>query len=706
MIKIKQINSKKCIIWTTFFLLLIVFDFFRTTTVRLNLTSLYPGQNIAFYYHNGNKRPGNTLDEKHRIDYPVKDTLFIQEAVFNIPKKGLKTVMFHFGNESGEIQIQSLLIDKPFFKKILISGEDIPSLFHLLDEKEKYRVLDDGRVELFYKEEDSLIISADLSQIETGLDLGKVVGSIGKNLVILLICFGIWENRKGIRRIAGNTWNPSIAFALFLGFLIVVFISIPLSYTVDSVWYLSFLKYFEGRAPFQEWDTTRGWIFPAILYGFSKIFGLTSQGLLSLFLFFYFLFLLVYWKLLKVSLGGKLKILQYFLLLTLSLDPIIFGYFHVILVEFIGATICGFNIYVILKTHYRLLENDERCIRVIRYTIFGIHLLVMYNLKQTYVACIFIPFFISEAALWFQSFSIKKVILTFCMMGVFSICFFTSLLGWQNYLNTGNFFSSTSEEDGKDVNQITKDYLNSFLKQGAIYFRPDREEKGLINVLNEDLNVIDSFEYQEKDGFVGSIHYIWTCFTKKPKIFIKGYVDNYFTLANVYEIGIDPQIPIKDISFTRGNENIYVAMAYQWYNRGTSFYDRQGYDQYKEIFDYEDMEQFHYPVDNSRVIDLMFHINRQKIACFLYTFILIMSPFIAICSLVMIVYKRKKCKINETMMSIFLCSSTIFGNGLFLTMLNQRIDRYAFPIYPIGLLCLALIVYELWKSLRGMSNRR
>ena len=148
-------------------------------------------------------------------------------------------------------------------------------------------------------------------------------------------------------------------------FLFLFFFSYPVLVLYDSAHYIAFVKILEGNALFSSWDIARGPVFPLLIFLSNIFFGKTTIGLLILSFSFYFLMLLVVKKILEaISIGSnKLKVLLYIVFFfVIIINPIVFGYYHALLTEFVAMSISLLSCYLswILYLYSQEKEYDRK----------------------------------------------------------------------------------------------------------------------------------------------------------------------------------------------------------------------------------------------------------------------------------------------------------------------------------------------------------
>ena len=137
-----------------------------------------------------------------------------------------------------------------------------------------------------------------------------------------------------------NKYHKTIILLL----LVIVFFSFSMVITWDSTHYLTYVNIFEGTSKFSTWDIVRGPIFPYIIYLGFLLFGKTVQGSLLLMFLFYLGFILLVNYFCNI-IFDKHKGLKYIILLFCIFNPIIFGYYHTLLTEFVAVTLAMLSCY-------------------------------------------------------------------------------------------------------------------------------------------------------------------------------------------------------------------------------------------------------------------------------------------------------------------------------------------------------------------------
>lgn len=226
---------------------------------------------------------------------------------------------------------------------------------------------------------------------------------------------------------------------LFLCALLVIFdLFYPITYTYDSSHYL-FLADIIKTGDWANWDPVRGLGFPLLLR-LSFIFaGETDIGILLLMIFFhiisfYFSFLLIV-QILKIQNYSDKFIVSVLLFLFIFLDPIVFGYYHACLTEFVAASVAIVSSYMAYKYFdlFRCGKADSS--KTILYTLYFVAgSIFIWHIKQSYVSTTLIPFGLVFLLLLIKikrKFIVVNGLFSFGLIFLFLFC---SIKAWDLFL--------------------------------------------------------------------------------------------------------------------------------------------------------------------------------------------------------------------------------------------------------------------------------
>ncbi len=681
-------------------------------TIEILFTSTNAEEDLIIFYDNGKE---NFFDENHMDICKIIPTKGYQKAVFSIPQGSLNKLRIDWGVSFGKTMLKSIVVKKDLFHKVELKGEDIIHTFSRTNMLTRYEVDENsGFVRLEYTGADPSIVALQADLLTYDLCIGEGLKSLFK---LIFICFAIsslvyffivniYKQKKLIAnkfiKIAQDKNVQRCVGGGMLLIIFLIFVSVPVYFTVDSAWYLSYFNFFDGNKSFFSWDLIRGWLFPLLLYITSVCFGFTSQGIICLMLIAYAVTLILCFGLFRLLGKDKFVYVKYIVIFVIIFNPIVFGYYHVLLTEFLGATLCLFNLYYWVKSCYQNTQKNTNAYNLI---MLSMNLIFAYSLKQTYIGFILLPYIITEIIKTIKTKKVKKSLMSFGTLCFAMIMLLVSIRMWSNFVQTGNALKEP-QQNTTNANSSTNAFSASMIK-GMTYF--EKIDQNTVAILNDEMQQISTFEYASKNK--SFINYIGKCFLNAPERVITGYIDNYLVLTNFYGRGADRKSAVKEPSFVRGNENSFIACAFGWYTRGHYFFEDQGYATLKEKFDFADLEQMNFPVDSSSVTEIIYgskwYIQSSKM---LYTVALTSAPFIFFIMLVhaIICFFMKKCICKEEEIC-FILETTVFGYVMMLAVLNNQIDRYCFPIFILAILGLFLFIYLTGKNIKErikVKNKR
>lgn len=299
----------------------------------------------------------------------------------------------------------------------------------------------------------------------------------------------------------------------FIGLLVltILFFSFVPILTYDSGHYLSYVAIFEGELPASSWDIVRGPVFPLIIYFFNLLFGKTATGLLVGFFLFYLVFVIVCYKLcVELSQNFKhKKLIQNILLTIVILNPLIFGYFHVLLTEFVAITIAVLNIYIAYKWIFAKETSKKETILYSIY--FVLSLLSCYHLKQPYFVIAFTPTLVSAIISVVKNHTRKNCLYRIGTLAISIVFLFLSIFSWSSILKAHGVDTNSGRDSSS---MLGKQLLHAYQ----------------ISYDNDDDGKTDNI------STVSAIGLIFNEFTKNPAHIIKIYLQNYCGLSSACEI--------------------------------------------------------------------------------------------------------------------------------------------------------------------------
>lgn len=325
---------------------------------------------------------------------------------------------------------------------------------------------------------------------------------------------------KRIPRISRNVFY--VIGTLMVAFILFWFL-FPL-YSYDSSWYLTYLEYFSGDRPLNEWNPIRGFTFPAILW-IAHLIKAGSWGVEIVLCFFYMLWGCYLFKILrfvKNYFDSNLNIYDCILVFVFALmNSILWGYFHFVLTECISVSLITIFAYYAIRffTHrkHQCASKNEHFFFLFLSCVMTV---LFWFLKQSFVANTIFLIAIFELLIWIDKPTLKRFLYSIALMICIAGSLIFSIVFWKIAIES---------EDNH-----TKFIANRFNIMRYIVVE-NRYIGGNVSVMNDDWEVIDTFEYNYEDNYVSVLKFWGTCLKKYPDRVLMGYVDNYLLIADLYQ---------------------------------------------------------------------------------------------------------------------------------------------------------------------------
>lgn len=434
--------------------------------------------------------------------------------------------------------------------------------------------------------------------------------------------------------------------------IVVLFFSFNVILTYDSGHYLTYVSIFEGKSPASSWDIVRGPVFPLIIHAFNIIFGKTNAGLLVGLFLFYLLFAFTCYNLCcEITKTYKhKKIIQNIVFVILILNPLIFGYFHVLLTEFVAITMTVLNIMIAYKWIFIKDDNKKSLILFAIYFIFSI--VFCYHLKQPYILISFIPILVAAIIAIVRNHKRKNVIQRISTILISLIFLIISIVSWGNVLVA----IGANHDSGRDSSTMLGKQL---LLAYQISYDNDNDGK------NDKLSTIDA------------TNLIMGGFFKNPFRTIKIYLQNYCGLSSMCEITTPNGYDFTSTSNLVGlstYENTFIGYA--------TFREEDNISPMKENMS---ILASNYSVPKNKSIFAK-PMNWLKIPTNLLFKVATITPLLSLVALTIFKLKYKNKKYNNLfylnlILLITSCCHMFIGAGI-----GMIIDRYAIEIFVPSLL--------------------
>ena len=518
-----------------------------------------------------------------------------------------------------------------------------------------------------------------------------------------------YRNLQSAFRKTAESGREYICMGVTLIIAFVLFWFLPPLFSYDSAWYLTYTDYFSGNAPWTSWNAIRGFTFPFILW-IARVIYPGPGGVWIVLCAFYMLFGVYIFRILRLvkkSLyNKKINIPDcLFVFIFALMSSILYGYYHYALTECIAVSMLTVYLFHAIK-FYLDRKTQETVVTKRRYFIFLVFSCVMtvlfWFLKQSFVAnTVFIVAFF-ELLVWIDRLTWKKAIYSFALAVSIVVSLKGSINIWNRIIDNDHNYTSSF------ANRL------SYMR----YIVPENLRKGgQITVMDDDWNVIDSFEYTYDNTFSSVLEYWFHCLVKYPGRVMAGYADNYLLIADLF------QDPNSDSSMIVVHKQGPVIRDRIWQTISGLFEGRNmagehvalvrnrllyGYNNKKSMLNtIEMLDQRGYPtsmLENYYTVSPTSYVTRflgsngyWAFTTFVYALLLVAAPFVCIGSFLLYVIKGKNAIYG-------ICSALSFYSFLFILMHvveGMNIDRYAVPSYGAMLVLLIVMLSAFTEKLQS-----
>jgi len=509
---------------------------------------------------------------------------------------------------------------------------------------------------------------------------------------------------------------------IILGIVLTIFyFTYAVTITFDSAHYMIYVEIIEKVLPFSEWDVVRGPVFPIIIHLSNIFFGKTVQGLLINSYIYYLAMLLFSYKILNEILPNnkrKSKIIIFTLLLII-LNPIIYGYYHALLTEFIAITLAVISCYLAYKWLDCDFQNKKK---FILYTIlFAFLTIFSWFLKQPYVSVGFFPLLVAFIIKIFKKGTIRKKLISSITVFFCIITLVLSIGVWNKFLSYNGVESDTTRnpttslgntlvlavehykiekyDENVNISSIKDDqFLSDNEKKQIIDLIEKKDDTFVIvNMYNNDKQLIEKTFIDTEDQNIStldSMELILKNTILHPLLMVDSYVSNYLSIADIYattnENGLNYKV-IKKIDL--GFVNELSAIGFKPYSYTSNVFSIPD-EAYQRIINYEQFNQAPKLLNYAMLV-------LGKVAIIVFKMLFIVLPFLFVFSIV----KRIRTKERKYDMIVIL-----FGYGLLHMLLHTVtgavIDRYAIPAYITTLLGVIILISLLVKKKEVKKNEK
>lgn len=487
----------------------------------------------------------------------------------------------------------------------------------------------------------------------------------------------------------------------------IFFFTVPINIFWDSAHYTSYVSIFEGVLPWKSWDIVRGPIFPLIIHLSNMLFGKTAMGLLITSYLFYLTFLITIYTILNKTIGEektkKQKVLISIIMALFIIDPIIYGYFHSLLTEFVAITISMVNCYIAWKWIDLDLKNNKKCL-IFTSIYFIVMMPLSWHLKQPYVSITLFPLLISYILSIIKRRNKSNVLFKTIAVALSFISLISSIVVWNKFLESKNINLNSDRNITASFGKQLVIGLNNYEikkdKKSNIKYLNKKEKKNLkekdyllVNVYTPNDKLIDQTlikKNKENISTKDSILFITKQFFKHPLLVLESYSSNYLALIDIYPKTTENNVNYfvdKKIDLNYCHENCAIAFKSHTYSSNLSYLLE---DAKNRVINYEQVNDI--PVIQKGLLRALSYITK-----YVFKIVFVILPILCVSTIVSICKKKNK-KYNKLLEISLILSWYSLLHLLVHTATGACIDRYASPAYATSILAIILYCNYLMKK--------
>ena len=506
-------------------------------------------------------------------------------------------------------------------------------------------------------------------------------------------------------------------YILFL-LLIIYYFEYSVTILWDSAHYMTYVNILEGVASANTWDVVRGPIFPLIIYLGNILFSKTSQGLIMNTFMYYLVMLFFVYKILNYFFNNwnidakKKKLLMILTFAVIIFNPIIFGFYHSLLTEFVAITLSVISCYyAVIWSDIEPLKDKKKFALISLW--FAFLTVFSWFLKQPYISCGFFPLLVSYVISLFKKRGFKVFLcrtssILLCLLTVFvSIKLWNFILikmgnnpnsdrnptvsfGY-TLINGLGFVKTNSSEEIRSIDYINEIKLSDQEKKEVLRLIDNNKDYVIINIY--DNNNITESDYIEGNLSTGdAIMYIAKYFFKEPLTIIDAYISNYLSIIDIYATSTSDGVgysSTKKIDLSFSNEISTIAFKPYYYGSSNTFYMLPEMEERVECYK---QTNYTFKLINYAMLIL------GKVFLGLFKLLFVLLPLNLIVAIVLRCKKNIKASQKKNLNFIIILLGFSILHVLLHTVTGAVIDRYAIPAFVtviLGTIFLLLYLFQL-----------
>lgn len=500
--------------------------------------------------------------------------------------------------------------------------------------------------------------------------------------------------------------------------------------TFDTSHYLWLTELLTENGNFSDWDNVRGLSFPLIILISQILMGKSPKALLIVMYIFY---LVMCWICIKIfkKIQIEHKIIKFIIVglfvFMILINPLILGYYHVLLTEFVGMTIAILSCYMSWK-FIKINFKENKKIYIFYTLSFILLSIFMWHIKQPYISTVIFPLIISSIISILTNFKLNNILQRFITILLCILCVVISLLIWNkvmifnnvkiienrtssnmisNQLLKGISFYQAKTDNITEEYVKNNNYLNDNEKIKLIELIKNENESFVILEEKKENEVIDTeviFTKNKNISTLESIGFIFKTLFKNPKILFKSYFLGYLAVGDIYGVEFNEAqhySVTEPLKFFELYENEAIGYRTYKYNQINTFPLAEDYNIYAES----------YKENILPILSINWIMQKlQYVSTILYKISFILTPILLIINIIWGIYRRNKNdNYNNILYLLIILLSFSFLHILMHVVLGAIIDRYtmpaAIPMYLATIVELHLIFNNI-RIKKGKVNEK
>ncbi len=534
------------------------------------------------------------------------------------------------------------------------------------------------------------------------------------------------QKDKRENKISKKTWIIAIGSII----ITIIYFSYNITLGYDSSQYIWLAEMFTPNLDFCNWAPVRSFLFPLGIYLLNVLFGKNETGLLIGTYIFYMAMIVSVYFMYKNTIQKEennkivkaICIISFFFLV--ALNPIIFGFYHVLLTEFASITIAVIMCY--LSWNWIHFNRKEKKVKYTVYTIvFAFLTVCSWHLKQTYILTTIIPLMMATILSFIKDFKKENIIQRSVVVVICILSLLISIKGWNYVLQIKNVKLDTATSSEGLLGRTIMEGITEYRASGnpEIYKKENIEKDERIkeedkikiqSILDGTSNeykgfiLLDKGTYmnpegqrkviytKEKDISVGEgLGFVGNTLLKEPGVVFKSYLSNYLGIIDIFDIKVTTEYGnyyYIDKNYTLEQDTEITFLGYCIYRDNWNALDLP--DHYVEYArDYISVNKYIKPVNR-------YMVNMMIPAKAIFKFGMLILPLLWIIKIGMCLRKRKK--YNETYQKtnqlILILYTYSLGQMMMYTLLGALMDRYALAPFTTTLIGMILDLYLLVRG--------